>query len=76
MSSDTDTVNLSKAAKAMGVSRWTIYNWMASGYEPEYGHLTTLGHLKRWLREVYRPRVAAARKAKRLAQERQLDRLR
>ena len=65
MPTDSDPVNLTKAAKAMGVSRWTIYHWIASGYEPEYGHLTTFGHLKRWLREEYRRRVAAARKTKR-----------
>lgn len=76
MPTDSETVNLTQAAKGMGVSRWTVYRWIASGYEPEYGHRTTLRHLKKWLREVYRPQVAAARKAQRLAQQRQLDRLR
>ena len=31
MPTDSDPVNLTKAAKAMGVSRWTIYHWISGG---------------------------------------------
>jgi predicted DNA-binding transcriptional regulator AlpA len=76
MVADNDTLNITNLARAMGVSRSTIYQYIANGYEPEYGKLTTLGHLRQWLRDVYRPRLAAEREAKRLAMQRQLQRLR
>ena len=75
MITDTDTLNLTEAARAMKVSRSTIYNWIGLGYEPEYGRRTTLAHLKNWLRQIYRPVSAANRKAKRVAMQAMLDRL-
>ena len=74
--SDQATVNKTNLARAMGVSRSTIYQWLNAGYEPEYGKFTTVGHLRQWLRDVYGPQLAAERKAKRLALQRQLERLR
>jgi hypothetical protein len=64
MRGDSDTVNLSHAAKALGVHRNTVGNWVKAGYECEYGHLTTLGHLKKWLREIYAPQVRARKRAR------------
>jgi hypothetical protein len=44
-------LTLVELAKAMRVSRWTIYRWKTEGYRFELGRLTTLGHLKNWLRQ-------------------------
>jgi hypothetical protein len=54
---DTDTLNLSQTARALGVHRNTVGGWIRAGYQPEFGRFTTPGHLKRWLREVYAPRL-------------------
>jgi hypothetical protein len=44
-------LTLVELAKAMRRSRWTIYRWKTEGYRFEFGRLTTLGHLKNWLRQ-------------------------
>src|ERR1700756_348276 len=42
----------SEVAKAMRVSRWTLHRWRVEGYNFEFGNrLTTVGHLKNWLRQ-------------------------
>jgi hypothetical protein len=49
-------ITLTELAQAMRVSRRTVYRWRKLGYEPEFGRQTTIGHCKRWLREVYAPK--------------------
>jgi hypothetical protein len=47
-------LTLVELAKAMRVSRWTIYRWKSEGPDPyrfEFGRQTTLGHLKAWRRK-------------------------
>jgi hypothetical protein len=48
---DAVPLTLVELAKAMRRSRWTIYRWKIEGYRFEFGRLTTLGHLKNWLRQ-------------------------
>jgi hypothetical protein len=48
---DNVPVNTNELARAMRVSRWTVYGWKESGYRYEFGRRTTVGHLKAWLRE-------------------------
>ena len=47
-------LTLVELAKAMRVSRWTIYRWRSEGPDPyrfEFGRKSTAGHLKNWLRQ-------------------------
>jgi hypothetical protein len=69
--SEDDPVNLTELAKAMRCSRRTIGYWLQAGYEPEFGHRTTVAHAKNWLRTVYAPMIHARRSAKREEQERE-----
>lgn len=75
MISEDDPVNLTELAKAMRCSRQTVYNWVAAGYEPEFGHRTTVAHAKNWLRTVYAPMINARRNAKRREREEYQERL-
>jgi hypothetical protein len=52
-----------KVADAFDVSRWTIYRWKMDGYVFEFGRMTTLGHLKNWLRERNLTKKAESAKA-------------
>jgi predicted DNA-binding transcriptional regulator AlpA len=71
--SENDPINLTQLAKAMGYSRSTIYAWVAAGYEPEFGHRTTIAHAKHWLREIYAPMIHAKRRERRAEQARLLE---
>jgi len=69
---DTDILNLSQCAKAIGVHRNTVGGWKRAGYQPEFGHYTTLAHLKRWLRETYAPRLRERKERERKEAEARL----
>jgi hypothetical protein len=46
-------------ARALGICRQTIHNWKREGYEFLYGHWTTPGRAKAWLKERAKKRRAA-----------------
>ena len=72
---DSTPLNLTELAREMRVSRRTVQRWRTYGYQPEFGYRTTMGHAKKWLREIYGPAVNARRRATQLDLERRLDRL-
>lgn len=67
-----DGVNL---ARTLDVCRQTIYNWKKEGYTFLYGHWTTPGHAKAWLKERAKNRRAAV-SAKEARMREELARLR
>jgi hypothetical protein len=58
---DDTPCRLTELCPSMRVSRATVSRWRAAGYQPEFGQLTTPGHLKNWLRTVYAPLVQKKR---------------
>ena len=69
---ESDPVNMTELAAALRYDRRTVYRWIAAGYEPEFGHRTTVAHAKNWLRSVYAPMIAAKRHERQLDLEKQL----
>jgi hypothetical protein len=61
---DSTPINMTELAKLMRVSRATVCNWRAAGYEPLFGCRTTGGHCKEWLSKVHAPKMRAQRAAK------------
>jgi hypothetical protein len=49
--SDDLPLTVKQVAEAMNLHRSTIHGFKAKGYKMEFGRMTTLGHLKAWLRE-------------------------
>jgi hypothetical protein len=69
---ESDPVNMTELAAAMRYDRRTVYRWIAAGYEPEFGHRTTVAHCKAWLRSVYAPMIAVRRRERQIELEKQL----
>ena len=56
-------------ARTLRVCRSTIYNWKKAGYTFLYGHWTTPGHAKAWLKERAKNRPAVSANEARLREE-------
>jgi hypothetical protein len=62
---DNTPLRTGQLAAACNISRSTYWRYCQAGYEPLFGRMSTIAHLKNWLATEYAAQVRAERTAKR-----------